>query len=107
LSKITITLPSLKQRSPIRSMPVQTCTIIKDADILLAAVPTMALEDVLTKAAAVIDHPVIIINVAKGFHPVTHDRLSVVIKNIFPIEKRKAVVSLIGPSHAEEVILRS
>lgn len=81
-------------------------TIIKDADILLAAVPTMALEDVLTKAAAVMDHPVIIINVAKGFHPVTHDRLSVVIKNIFPIEKRKAVVSLIGPSHAEEVILR-
>lgn len=79
---------------------------IRDADILLAAVPTMALEEVLTKAAAVMDHPVIIINVAKGFHPVTHERLSVVIEHIFPKEKRSAIVSLIGPSHAEEVILR-
>lgn len=80
--------------------------IIGDADIILAAVPTMALEEVLTKAAALIDHPVIIINVAKGFHPVTHERLSVVIEKIVPAEKRTAVVSLIGPSHAEEVILR-
>ena len=80
--------------------------IIEDADIIPAAVPTMALEEVLTKAAALIDHPVIIINVAKGFHPVTHERLSVVIEKIVPAEKRTAVVSLIGPSHAEEVILR-
>lgn len=80
--------------------------VIEDADIVLAAVPTMALEEVLTKAAALIDHPVIIINVAKGFHPVTHERLSVVIEKIVPAEKRTAVVSLIGPSHAEEVILR-
>lgn len=34
--------------------------VIEDADIVLAAVPTMALEEVLTKAAALIDHPVII-----------------------------------------------
>ena len=80
--------------------------VIKDVDILLAAVPTMALEEVLTKAVQIIDHPIIIINVAKGFHPVTHERLSVVIKHIVPAEKRTAVVSLIGPSHAEEVILR-
>ena len=81
-------------------------SIIKDADIILVAVPTIALEEVLTKAVAVMDHPAIIINVAKGFHPVTHERLSVVIEKIIPEKKRKAVVSLIGPSHAEEVILR-
>lgn len=80
--------------------------VVKDADILLAAVPTLALEEVLKKAAAEIEHPVIVINVAKGFHPVTHERLSVVIKKIFPKEKCRAVVSLIGPSHAEEVIIR-
>ena len=79
---------------------------VRDADILLAAVPTMALESVLTKAAALVEKPVIVINVAKGFHPVTHERLSVVIKNIMPADKLKAVVSLIGPSHAEEVIIR-
>lgn len=79
---------------------------IRSADILLAAVPTVAIEDVLTKAAAIVDHPVIVINVAKGFHPVTHERLSVVIRNIMPADRLKAVVSLIGPSHAEEVIKR-
>lgn len=79
---------------------------IQDADILLAAVPTMALQDVLTKAAEVVDHPVIVINVAKGFHPVTHERLSDVIRHIMPKDRLRAVVSLIGPSHAEEVIKR-
>lgn len=79
---------------------------IRSADILLAAVPTMALEDVLTKASRIVDHPVIVINVAKGFHPVTHERLSVVIRKIMPADRLKAVVSLIGPSHAEEVIRR-
>lgn len=80
--------------------------VVSDADIVLVAVPTMALEEVMKKATALLDHPVIIINVAKGFHPVTHERLSVVIEHIVPKEKRKAIVSLIGPSHAEEVILR-
>lgn len=80
--------------------------IIKDADIILFAVPTMALEDVIEKAAALIEKPVILINVAKGLHPITHERLSCVIERLVPKEKRTAVVSLIGPSHAEEVILR-
>jgi glycerol-3-phosphate dehydrogenase (NAD(P)+) len=80
--------------------------IIKDAEIVLFAVPTMALEDVIDKAVALIEKPVIMINVAKGFHPVTHERLSCVIERLVPKEKRIAVVSLIGPSHAEEVILR-
>ena len=79
---------------------------IQDADILLAAMPTMALESVLKQAAALVNHPVIVINVAKGFHPVTHDRLSNVIRSLMPADKLKAVVSLIGPSHAEEVIKR-
>lgn len=79
---------------------------VSDADVILAAVPTMALETVLTQASAAVQKPVIVINVAKGFHPVTHERLSEVIKKIMPKEKTKAVVSLIGPSHAEEVILR-
>lgn len=79
---------------------------VKDADVILAAVPSMALESVLTQTASLVEKPVIVINVAKGFHPVTHERLSVVIKNIMPADKLKAVVSLIGPSHAEEVIER-
>lgn len=79
---------------------------VKDADVILVAVPTMAMESVLKQVTDLIAKKVIIINVAKGFHPETHERLSVVIKRFVPEEKREAVVSLIGPSHAEEVIIR-
>ena len=74
-------------------------SVVADADVVLAAVPTMALEEVLTKASQHLTKPAIIINV-------THERLSVVISKIVPTEKCAAIVSLIGPSHAEEVIQR-
>lgn len=79
---------------------------VEDADVILVAVPTLAMESVLKQVTDLIQKKVIIINVAKGFHPETHERLSVVIKRFVPEEKREAVVSLIGPSHAEEVIIR-
>ena len=79
---------------------------VKDADVILIAVPVMELESVVKNIAPLLDHPVTFINVAKGFHPVTHERLSVVMEKIIPSSMRKAIVSLIGPSHAEEVILR-
>ena len=81
-------------------------TCVKDADAVLCAVPTAALESVLNQAYPHVTKPVIWINVAKGFHPVSHKRLSTVIEETVPAEKRRAVVSLIGPSHAEEVIIR-
>ncbi len=85
---------------------VRDINIVKDADIILLAVPTNAIENVLLDVAKYINKKVIIINVAKGFHPITHKRLSEVIREIIPGELLESVVSLIGPSHAEEVILR-
>lgn len=79
---------------------------VKDADVILVAVPSGALESVFEKVCNLCEKKVIIINVAKGFHPETHELLSDVIKRLVPEEKREAVVSLIGPSHAEEVIIR-
>lgn len=79
---------------------------VKDADVILIAVPVMALESVVEQITPLLDHPVIFINVAKGFHPKTHERMSEVMERVIPASVRKAVVSLIGPSHAEEVILR-
>ncbi|MCF0115439.1 MAG: NAD(P)-dependent glycerol-3-phosphate dehydrogenase [Erysipelotrichaceae bacterium] len=81
-------------------------TCVKDADIVLLAVPTMAIESMCKQVNELVEKKVIMINVAKGFHPVTHERLSVVIKNAMNPDKLRAVVSLIGPSHAEEVIIR-
>ena len=79
--------------------------IVKDADIVLLGVPTFALESVCLQIKELIDHKVYVINVAKGFHPVTKQRLSIVIKELLG-DKLIDVISLIGPSHAEEVIRR-
>lgn len=79
---------------------------VSDAEILILAVPTAAIEEICQKIAGSFTHPVTIVNVAKGFHPTNHQRLSLVIKETIPSTILKAVVSLIGPSHAEEVVIR-
>ncbi len=84
----------------------QDINIIKDADVLLLSIPSSAIEEVCLKINEHANKPAIIINVAKGFHPVTHERLSVVIDRCLDAHAKKAIVSLIGPSHAEEVIMR-
>ena len=79
---------------------------VKDADIVLLAVPSQAIESVVVSLKQYLTHPVIVINVAKGFHPVTHERLSEIVRRNMDEHLLTDVVSLIGPSHAEEVILR-
>ena len=79
---------------------------IKDADVLLLGIPSQAIEEVCNKIEAHSTKPAIIINVSKGFHPTTHERLSVVIDKNLSSKSKKAIVSLIGPSHAEEVVIR-
>jgi glycerol-3-phosphate dehydrogenase (NAD(P)+) len=73
---------------------------------ILLAVPSIAIEAVINDLNELITESVVLINVAKGFHPVTHQRLSVFIQEKMTPTKLQAVVSLIGPSHAEEVVLR-
>lgn len=79
--------------------------IINDADIILLATPVKAIEGVMNQILEILDHPVYFINVSKGFHPETFERLSVFIKRMAK-DKCLDVISLIGPSHAEEVIQR-
>lgn len=76
-----------------------------DADVFLLAVPSIAIESICQQLNEVLDHPVYIINVAKGFHPVSHKYLMDVIEETIDPNLLKAVVSLIGPSHAEEVVI--
>lgn len=79
---------------------------VKGSDLVLLAVPTGAIESVCQNLNEILDKKTIFINVAKGYHPVTHERLSVVIRQTIKADLLQDVVSLIGPSHAEEVILR-
>ena len=53
-----------------------------------------------------LDKKTIIVNTSKGFHPETFERMSCVIRENISEEHLSSVVSLIGPSHAEEVVIR-
>lgn len=81
-------------------------TAVRDADLIVLSVPTIAVEEMCVKIGALIEKPVIVVNTSKGFHPDTNERMSNVIRRFLPANKLKSVVSLIGPSHAEEVVLR-
>lgn len=80
---------------------------IANADIYLLAVPTIAIEDVCRQVSEIALQDFLVINTAKGFHPQSYSRMSEVIKNSLQGNIHfQEVVSLIGPSHAEEVVLR-
>ena len=80
--------------------------VVKGADIVLLSVPTIAVESVCKEIDAILDKKTIIVNASKGFHPETFERMSCVIRENICEEHLSSVVSLIGPSHAEEVVIR-
>ena len=81
-------------------------TVVKDADIVLLAVPTFAIEGICLQIDPYLKNNIIVVNVSKGFHLETSERMSEVIRRCISKEHLSSVVSLIGPSHAEEVVIR-
>lgn len=79
---------------------------LNDIDILVIGVPTIAYREVLTEINKNLNKKLYFVSVGKGFDPTTEKRLSETIKEIIPSQKRYPIISLIGPSHAEEVVLR-
>lgn len=80
--------------------------IVEDADVVVLSVPSIAIESVCKEISGLVKKKIIVVNTSKGFHPITNERMSEVIRSSFNKEKLSSVVSLIGPSHAEEVIRR-
>ena len=80
--------------------------VIDNAEYLLITIPTQFVRDTLKKVKPLLKHKVTIINAAKGFDMNTNMRISDTIRSVFNNEEINPVVSLIGPSHAEEVVLR-
>lgn len=79
---------------------------LAEADIILIATPTKALAEIIEMINLNCKKEIIIINVAKGLFPNTGERLSVAIKRLVDPSILKSIVSLVGPTHAEEVIKR-
>ncbi len=76
------------------------------SDVLVFAIPSKAYRSV---AKLVLEKlpstkKVHVLSLAKGFDPETHERLSLVLREVLPETKRHEIVSLLGPSYAEEVI---
>lgn len=80
---------------------------LKGFNIYLLAVPTIAIETICKQITSIATNDFLIINTAKGFHPQTFKRMSEVIEEAFTDNSYfQGIISLIGPSHAEEVVLR-
>jgi glycerol-3-phosphate dehydrogenase (NAD(P)+) len=79
---------------------------INDTQLILLSVPSSAVRGLVSSIIPFLKTKTLIINTAKGFDPLTNDRLSETIRRLIPKKLLQGVVSLIGPSHAEEVINR-
>ncbi|MEG0592312.1 MAG: NAD(P)H-dependent glycerol-3-phosphate dehydrogenase [Coprobacillus sp.] len=79
---------------------------INGAQYILITVPTQFVRSVLEEVKPLLNQKVTIINAAKGFDMNTNMRISDTIRSVLTEEEINPVVSLIGPSHAEEVVER-
>ncbi|EDN8254848.1 NAD(P)H-dependent glycerol-3-phosphate dehydrogenase [Listeria monocytogenes] len=79
---------------------------IDGAEIVVIAIPTNAMRIVCKQLNEALKEPTILVHVSKGIEPETNLRMSEVIEEEIDAAKRKALVVLSGPSHAEEVALR-
>ncbi|MDN6626519.1 MAG: NAD(P)H-dependent glycerol-3-phosphate dehydrogenase [Pisciglobus halotolerans] len=75
-------------------------------DIVLFVVPTSAIRSVAGQVGGYLRNPAIVVHASKGLEQGTHKRISEILEEEIPAEKREAVVALSGPSHAEEVAVR-
>lgn len=81
--------------------------VVYERDIIILSVPTFAMRSVLRQIVPLLGNSKkIFINTAKGFELETKKTMSSLIRELIPERNRYPVVSLIGPSHAEEVIVR-
>jgi glycerol-3-phosphate dehydrogenase (NAD(P)+) len=74
---------------------------MRDAEVIICATPSYAVRSVMTEAARTVRGTPLVVCVAKGLEPESHDRLSCVLIEVFGSGTPVAVLS--GPSFALEV----
>ncbi|MDO4564086.1 MAG: NAD(P)H-dependent glycerol-3-phosphate dehydrogenase [Clostridia bacterium] len=79
---------------------------LQGAQMVVIAVPTKAVKQVALKALPYMEQNAVVVNASKGFDPETNDRMSETLRKIFAERPDIKTASVIGPSHAEEVIQR-
>lgn len=99
-------LPDIKLPSNVKAS-VSLEEIMKETKYVLLVMPTVAMREVLREMLPYLSSDQIIIHSSKGIEPDTHKRISEIIEEEIPQNKRRGIVVLSGPSHAEEVSHRS
>ncbi len=79
---------------------------VSDADMVVICVPSRFVRGVLENVKVHIKDSAIVVNASKGFDYDTNSRMTDTIREVLGDCINNAVVSVIGPSHAEEVIAR-
>ncbi len=76
---------------------------LRGASMMVFAVPSHAIRSVAQEVAPFLEGRPLILNVAKGFDPITFEGFTQTLEELFPKERIRGVVSLMGPSFAKEV----
>lgn len=82
-------------------------TAVKDVDAVLIVVPSSAMREVMSNLKQYVSDDMVLIHASKGIEPDSLKRISEVILEEIPSYDQERIVVLSGPSHAEEVALRS
>lgn len=98
-------LPNVKLSTSIKGT-TEMKEAVSDADVIIVAVPTKAIREVLRQAVPFITKKAVFVHVSKGIEPDSLLRISEIMEIEIPSDVRKDIVVLSGPSHAEEVGLR-
>jgi len=78
----------------------------RGAEMLLITVPTRFVRSALESVIPYISENCLVVNASKGFDPNTNMRMTDTIRDVIGSKIKTAPVSIIGPSHAEEVVVR-
>ena len=81
--------------------------VIKLSDILIVAVPSKNVEELIKDVNKYLNHKVLIVNAAKGLDVETKKGMQQLIKETINKKYLKGIVSLLGPGFAKEIVERN
>ena len=80
---------------------------LENVDFIIIAVPSLVMDNVYRQILSLLKSNALVVNGSKGFYPNTNRSIHAGLTNASKGNKFiKGIVSLIGPSHAEEIVIR-
>ncbi len=79
---------------------------IDGREVVLVVIPTVGIRHLAKQLNELIKEPKVIVHASKGLEQGSHERISTIIEEEIDQTKRKGIVALSGPSHAEEVVVQ-